>query len=242
LTDAHCHIRRGESRHFLCSPRDSEPEGGDVLFVGFHPWEFLPGAAHGAGLSPDDVERLRREILSGRAAGIGEIGLDRLKSRKIPAAMREAFAAQLSLAAELRCPVVLHGAKCWGEVVRECRRFAGTIPAFLFHGFSRSEGLLPEIQTLNGFVSVGPAILNDHAVNYRDMAKRLPEGMVLVESDATAMTAAATPSVGEVLAKLAELRQVPADALAAAVESHAERFRESDTAKIYGCHFSHKIV
>lgn len=215
VTDAHCHATCGEARHFVCSPTEAALSGRDVRFIGFHPW-FLEGF---------DIARLRDALERDQSAGVGEIGLDRLRSRDIPPAMREAFEAQLALAAELSRPVVLHGAKCWGEVVRACRPFAGRIPAFLFHGFSRSEGLVPEIAAMNGFVSLGPALLNDHAVNYRAMARRLPDGMLLVESDRAASgPGAAAPRVGEVAAFLARLRGVPADALAATLEANADRF------------------
>jgi TatD DNase family protein len=158
---------------------------------------------------------------------VGEIGLDRLKSKTISEAQRAAFAAQLQVAAEFRRPVQLHGAKCWGEVVKACRPFAGQIPAFVFHGFSRSDGLLPEIYSLNGFVSIGPAILNDHAVNYREMVKKVPLERLLVESDAVGGTDGRSdlppvPRVAEIAAKLAELRGVPLDALVAQLERNAD--------------------
>ncbi len=215
MTDAHCHVVRGETRHFLCEPCDLDSAGnGDAVFFGWHPWH----------LGGFDLEALRARLAADPRAGVGEIGLDRLRSREIPEAMRGAFAAQLALAAEFRRPVVLHGAKCWGEVVAACRPYAGKIPAFLFHGFSRSGGLLPEIVALNGFVSVGPAVLNDHAVNYRELVKAIPADRLLVESDATDETAADLPRVADVAAKVAELRGVAMDALASAVERNAARF------------------
>ncbi len=219
MTDAHCHVRRGESRHFLCDPLGSDPCAGDAVFAGRHPWDFLSGEAE-----PLDVESLRKRLAGDRALGVGEIGLDRLKSRTIPEAMRKAFAEQLALASEFRRPVVLHGAKCWGEVVAACRPFADRIPAFLFHGFSRSGGLIPEIVRMNGFVSIGPALLNDHAVNYRQLAKAIPMDSLLVESDATAESALQTPSVVDVATRLAGLRGLPLDVLEARLEANAERF------------------
>jgi len=214
VTDAHCHATCGAARHFVCSPTAADLSARDVRFLGFHPW-FLDGF---------DIERLGAKLEADPSAGVGEIGLDRLKSREIAPFAREAFEAQLALAAELRRPVVLHGAKCWGEVVKACRPFAGRVPAFLFHGFSRSEGLLPEIAAMNGFVSVGPALLNDHAVNYREMARRLPQDMVLVESDRTAETPASAPSAADVAMCLAGLRGVPPDELATTLEANADRF------------------
>jgi TatD DNase family protein len=135
--------------------------------------------------------------------------------------MRGVFEKQLEIAAELRRPVALHGAKCWGEIVRACRPYAGTVPAFVFHGFSRSDGLLPEIFAMNGYVSVGPAVLNDHAVNYREMVKTLPLDRLLVETDRTAENAAVTPSAYAVAAKVAELRGIGSGELEGIVDANA---------------------
>ena len=205
MTDVHCHLASGDGtvRELLVG-RD---------FLGVHPW-----AADAL-----DLAALRRVLAAKASAGVGEIGLDRLREREIPPAMRAAFESQLALAAELGRPVALHGAKCWGQVVRACARYAGRIPAFLFHGFSRSEGLLPDIARLNGFVSVGPAVLNDHAVNYRELVRRIPAELLVVETDRTAETAATCPSVREVLAKAAELRGVPAAELEAQTDANAAR-------------------
>jgi Tat protein secretion system quality control protein TatD with DNase activity len=135
--------------------------------------------------------------------------------------MRAAFRAQLALAAELRRPAVLHGAKCWGEVVKEVEDCSsGRAPAYIFHGFSRSAGLLPRIFALNGFVSVGPAVLNDHAVNYRELVKAIPADRLLAETDRTSPDEAG-PGVGEVVAAIARLRGVAADALAAQLDANA---------------------
>ena len=125
MTDAHCHCRTGADRHFVCEPFGGEPGEGDMAFFGGHPWAFLDGTAAEDGW----LGRLRARLVANPAAGVGEIGLDRLKVRTIPDAMREAFRAQLELAAELRRPVVLHGAKCWGEVVKAAAEFSPAIPA-----------------------------------------------------------------------------------------------------------------
>ena len=195
MTDAHCHIGNGETRHLLCEPFGGERGEGDRVFYGTHPW-FLESF---------DPDRLRARLGADASAGVGEIGLDRLRDREISPRMREVFAAQLEIAAEFHRPVVLHGAKCWGEVVRACQPHCGKIPAFLFHGFSRSGGLIPDIVALNGFISVGPALLNDHAVNYRELVRAIPSDRLLVESDRTPENAAETPSVVEIARKLADL-------------------------------------
>ena len=174
--------------------------GVEFRFIGMHPWN-----AEGVDVSMGLV-RVREALSAEVAYGVGEIGLDRLKTRSVTAAQRILFEEQLEVAAELHRPVVLHGAKCWGDVVRTVRPYAGRIPSFLFHGFSRSGGLIPEIASLNGFVSVGKAVLNDHAVNYRELVKSLPLDRLLVETDDAAGTVAERDALlAQIFAKVAEL-------------------------------------
>ena len=243
MTDAHCHVSCGDSsvRELLVG-RD---------FFGVHPWETLDDGTTGTGgttetrraLVPDipvvpDVSflaSLRANLLDHPNAGVGEIGLDRLKSRDISPRMREVFEAQLALALELHRPVVLHGAKCWGQVVTAvCRHLSHSptpplphspTPSFLFHGFSRSDGLIPEIVKLNGFISVGPAVLNDHAVNYRELVKKIPLDRLLVETDAVVGARVPTrPHIRDVLAKTADILNLSAAELERITDENADRF------------------
>lgn len=80
---------------------------------------------------------------------------------------------------------------------------------------------------MNGFISVGSALLNDHAVNYREMVKEIPLDRLLVESDATRKNAAEAASVQVIAAKLAELRGEDPTELNAALEKNADRFIKS---------------
>ncbi len=234
MTDAHCHVSCGDSsvRELLVG-RD---------FFGIHPWETLDGIDETTGttgtsgtrraLVPDvpvvpDVPflvSLRSKLLANPNAGVGEIGLDRLKVRDISPLMREVFEAQLALALELCRPVVLHGAKCWGQVVAAVKVQGAEAPGtrFLFHGFSRSDGLIPDIVELNGFISVGPAVLNDHAVNYRELVKKIPLNRLLVETDRT--SSSDSPSIFDVLAKTADILNLSAAELERITDENADRF------------------
>lgn len=211
MTNAHYH--RGDAT--LISVRGIEHR-----FWGVHPW-----AAEGVPVA-DVVDRVREAVLADAAAGVGEIGLDRLRTRTVTPAQRQLFDAQLRVAAELRRPVVLHGAKCWGDVVKTIRPFVPAIPSFLFHGFSRSGGLIPEIVELNGFVSVGKAVLNDHAVNYRKLVAQIPRDRLLVETDDDAEPAARDSLLAAIWAKTAELTGITE----AELDANAEAFlRTLDT-------------
>ena len=235
MTDSHCHVSGGDpSVRELLIGRD---------FVGVHPWEA-------AELGPEDVRRKAEDLVSCLTSsvsrplpliGVGEIGLDRLRQRDISPRMREMFEAQLRIALEFRRPVVLHGAKCWGQVVREVEKvklkmenartarpdrsqFSIFNSKFLFHGFSRSDGLIPDIVALGGYISVGPAVLNDHAVNYRELVKKIPLDRLLLETDRTEANAASCPSVREVAAKVAELRGLSPAELEALTDRNANDF------------------
>ena len=271
MTDAHCHVSAGDaSVRELLVGRD---------FVGVHPWA---SCAPDASPASEVAAWLRERLAADPRLGVGEIGLDRLKAKAIPPQMREVFEAQLRVALEFGRPVVLHGAKCWGEVVREIielennriielennrivelennriielennrivelennriRESKGEEPArhlrplsplspFLFHGFSRSGGLIPEIVKLNGYVSVGPAVLNDHAVNYRELVKAIPLDRLLVETDRDCAPeeklnplTGAPLSIRDVLAKTAEIRGLSPAELEAITDENASRF------------------
>ena len=194
MTDAHFH-RSGATF--------ASVGGREFRFCGMHPWD-----AESADI-PAALEEFRSMLEADPSMGVGEIGLDRLKARTVTPKQREAFAAQLALAAEMGRPVVLHGAKCWGEVVKAAKPYAGRIPAFLFHGFSRSEGLVPDIVAANGFVGVGKAVLNDHAVNYRELVRRLPCDRILAETDWDADTdCGRSDALAAILAKISEIASV----------------------------------
>lgn len=196
-------------------------------FFGVHPWETLEERKVES-VKCKVEEELRSKLLANPKAGVGEIGLDRLKVRDIPPLMREVFESQLALALELRRPVVLHGAKCWGQVVATIRKLTthnSQLTNFLFHGFSRSDGLIPEIVELNGFISVGPAVLNDHAVNYRELVKKIPLDRLLVETDAVVGACVPTrPHIRDVLVKTADILNLSAAELEKTTDENADRF------------------
>ena len=212
MIDAHYH--RNGYPAYLRTP------DGETPFRGIHPWQAADGF---------DLDAVRAQLAAEQSSGVGEIGLDRLKSKTISDPQRKLFGQQLALAAELRRPVVLHGAKCWGEVVAACRPYKGRIPAFLFHGFSRSAGLLPDIFALDGYVSVGPALLNDHAVNYRALVKELPPDRILIETDMdyALPETDADATLRQIAAALASLRGEEAARVELQIAANARSFLKS---------------
>ena len=211
MTNAHYHRDGGT---FLSH------RGEERRFIGVHPWAAETEQAECV------ASRIRDAAIADATAGIGEIGLDRLRTRIATPAQHALFETQLRIAAELHRPVVLHGAKCWGEVVKAAKPFAKDIPAFLFHGFSRSAGLVPEIVAMNGFLSVGKAILNDHALNYRKLVAGLPLHRLLIETDDDATSDSERDALlAAIFAKTAELTGLTAESL----DSNAAEFINSSS-------------
>jgi Tat protein secretion system quality control protein TatD with DNase activity len=228
MIDAHCHVPKENA--FVCAaslddwPRLETLPGSSKPFFGIHPWHLPSSVETGA-----FKERLKAELSAFPASGVGETGLDRMRTRdeNVLAVQTLWLRAHLEVAAKMHRPVVLHGAKCWGRVVSEIRPFAREVPAFLFHGFSRSGGLLGEMALLNGFISVSKAVLNCNAVNYRSFLKTVPLEMLLVETDAE--DGAEGPAVEEVLSGLSALLGIDAGELEQRLDGNAARFAGSAT-------------
>ncbi len=84
---------------------------------------------------------------------------------------------------------------------------------------------------MNGYISVGPAVLNDHAVNYRELVKKIPIDRLLVETDRDCapeeMLNPVTKrplTIRDVLEKTAEIRELSCAELEAITDENARRF------------------
>ena len=205
------------------------------IAFGLHPW-FVSVAC------PDWLAFLECALRADTNALVGEIGLDGL--RKTPdggAAQCAAFRAQLALAVRLGRPVVLHGARAWGALLRELEPWADRLPALLLHGVAFPPDLLdhPVLRRPNVWFGVGGALLNPAAQTLPRLAAAIPLDRLLVETDSPDQL----PFGGEpfvlgqyrallnspanlplVLRALSELRGVPFPELAALTAANAQDF------------------
>lgn len=114
----------------------------------FHPWQIREDfSALPAGF---------RE-LAGRAAAIGEIGLDRLRGAPLEVQMR-ALRELLQLAHELQKPVVYHAVRATSELLSLCRPYP-EMPKLL-HGFRGSPEKLALFRRKGFYVSLAPGALD----------------------------------------------------------------------------------
>lgn len=202
---------------------------------GLHPWQASLAC-------PDWAEYLTGALVRDPSALVGEIGLDGI--RKVfdgGAAQRSVLRTQLALAARLGRPVVLHGARAWGALLREIEPWAGRIPAWMLHGVSFPADLLahPFLRRRDVWFGVGGGLLARGAQTLPRLAAALPLDRLLIETDAPDMF----PRGGEplvlgqwhallnqpgnlrlVLRELARLRGLPAEELDAITDANARAF------------------
>jgi len=186
---------------WVCLERFRETKTGDRLVVpafGTHPWYALQGC--------DGLEEL---LIRHPEACVGETGLCGLKKEIPHEIQKSVFRCQLELAAKLNRPVIVHGARAWGPVLKELRRCPP--PAFLLHAFSASAEIFREALKLGAFFSVSGTVLNEASVKVREICRRIPDDRLLLETDAPDLAAPADLSL--ILQTAARLRGTDSDEL-----------------------------
>ena len=156
---------------------------------GVHPW-------YAGNLPTDWLTQLEDYLLQHPEAPVGEIGLDGLRNDPPREQQRQILDAQLELAARLNRPVVLHGARAWGELLASLQPFAPRLPGFVLHAFGGSEDLLREAVAMGGYISFAATVCNPAAKRVRAAAAAAPTGRLLIETDAPDMApwAASSPA------------------------------------------------
>lgn len=118
---------------------------------------------------------------------IGEIGLDYHYDFYPREVQREAFAAQLSLAKELRLPVIIHDREAHGDTMDLLRPLRGSLTGIM-HCFSGSYETAKECLEDGLYVAFGGALTFKNAANRREIAAKLPLDRLLLETDCPYMT------------------------------------------------------
>lgn len=243
LVDSHCHLnyleapaerltaaRRLGVQGFLCigvdrAGIDDVMELADVntdvwATAGQHP------EASGSGTDPAWIaDYLSRE----RVVAAGEMGLDYHHEADPDArrSQREAFEAQLGIAARHRLPVVVHTRAAEADTLQALRAHRGVTG--VLHCFTESWDLAARALDLGYYVSISGIVTFRNADNVRDVARRVPDDRLLLETDSPWL--APVPHRGrpnepayvvDTASFVAELRGVAVDALAAAT---TENFR-----------------
>lgn len=193
--------------------------------VGIHPHEAkLANDEHFAAL-----ERLARHR---KVIAWGEIGLDYFYDHSPREVQHEVFRRQLGLAQGARKPIVIHCRDAWEDCLRileEEWRASGL--GGILHCFS---GTLQEARRgmdLGFLISFAGNVTYPKAQNLREVARELPLECLLIETDSPFLAPQGRRGkrnepalVAEVARTLGDVRNLPAEEIAAATAANFRRF------------------
>jgi len=192
--------------------------------VGIHPHDAST-------LNPLALSELRQLAAHPKVVAVGEIGLDYYRDLSPRAQQRAAFEAQLALAHELGLPVIIHQRESAADVMAILRDWAAAgYTGCVLHAFSGDEATADEAVALGFYIGVGGPLTFQNARRLPEIVARLPLDRLLIETDAPYL--APHPYRGKrnepayvavVAHRLAELRQMPLEAVARQVTNNARQ-------------------
>jgi TatD DNase family protein len=160
---------------------------------------------------PEHLPQLAQRIAAERPLAIGEIGLDYFVPNPDREAQQLLFEGQLRIARDADLPVILHVRKSIDQVLATLRRFR--VRGGIAHAFNGSEQQASQFIDLGFKLGFGGVVTFDRAQKIRRLARTLPLGAIVLETDAPDLTPAAyhgqrnSPEfLPEVLRVIAELR------------------------------------
>jgi TatD DNase family protein len=200
--------------------------------VGVHPHE----ASKANAATFDDLRALLKES---SVLALGEIGLDYHYDFSPRDVQRDVFVEQLRLARDAGKPIIIHTREAWADTVDTLRR-EWNGPGIM-HCFTGDEAQAREALDLGFHLSFGGVVTFNKAENVRQAAAIVPEDRLLVETDAPYL--APIPHRGkrnepafimETVRKLAQVRGVSAEHVAALTTANFERLFEHPQRRLRG--------
>ena len=152
------------------------------------------GLAYALGIHPlcvetaedDDIGRLQQALQRHQGdpllVAVGEIGLDHFVPGLDRARQERFYSAQLRLARDAGLPVILHVRRSADALLKGLRRTP--VPGGIAHAFNGSDQQAAQFVALGFRLGFGGAMTFDRALQLRHLAKTLPQGAVVLETDA----------------------------------------------------------
>ncbi|MDD3816099.1 MAG: TatD family hydrolase [Desulfocapsaceae bacterium] len=146
--------------------------------IGVHPHDV----AHILPQSLDTLANLATEN-SQHIVGYGEIGLDYVKNYTAPDIQRTHFRSQLSLAKELKLPVIIHDREAHEDTLRILTEAAPFEYGGVMHCFSGDMTLARQVLDLGFDISIPGVVTFKNATGLQEVARQAPLRSLLVETD-----------------------------------------------------------
>ena len=184
------------------------------------------------GQDPLDLQMktLERRLQETNVVAVGEIGLDKRPGMPDMALQLQAFTAQLSLAAKMNLPVILHSVKTGETVLREIRKQDSVPCGGLWHGYTGSPEFMKQIISAGLHVSFGGHVTYAQSKKCRVSATEIDLQRLLVESDCpdhppypSQLNLNEPKSLSYTVAEIAKLRGEPASRIKQQTAENAMR-------------------
>lgn len=197
--------------------------------VGFHPNDTAEYEAEG-------LDEIRALVAKPGVVSIGEIGLDYYWNKSPKENQRRAFEAQLSLAAEVGLPVIIHNRESSEDVVAILEAWAAGLSGQLrehpgvLHSVSAPPELAERALKAGFYLGFTGPITYKNADQTRRIAGTTPLDRILVETDGPFLTP--IPHRGKrnepayiplIIERLAAIKQISVEEMGAATTANAER-------------------
>lgn len=165
-----------------------------------------------------------------RFYGVGEIGLDLYWSRDWQSEQEEAFRAQLELALKFDLPVVIHTRDAWEEMAAIVEEYAGRGLKGIFHAFSADVAMYERLRKAGDFLFGIGGVVTFKKSALAEVVKDMRLEDLVIETDSPYLTPVPhrgtrneSSYVRFVAAKIAELKGVAYEVVAAATTANAKR-------------------
>ena len=193
--------------------------------VGIHPHYAKSDLAQN---SKNYKQTLKDLAVSEKVVAIGECGLD----YHYPGYEREVqiavFREQLGLAFELNLPVIIHSRDAAEDTMRILREYK---PRAVMHCYSGSVETMRELMKLGILVSFTGALTFPNARKAAEVVREVPLDMLMLETDCPYMApqkfrgkTCDSGMLGEVAAKVAEIRGISIEEVVETCNNNAKRF------------------
>jgi len=177
---------------------------------------------------PEHLQQLGDWLQRESPCAIGECGLDFYVEGLDPDSQRYYFQEQLQLARTFDLPLIVHARRAVDEVILRIRRVGGL--RGVVHSFSGSAEQARQLWELGFMIGLGGPLTYTRANRLRSLVTQMPLEYLLLETDAPDQPDAdirgqrnEPARLTRILATVAELRQQPAEEVAAQTTANARR-------------------
>ncbi|MBN1158094.1 MAG: TatD family hydrolase [Bacteroidales bacterium] len=154
--------------------QDDQLDNGNYFSVGLHPWNVNKHSMD------KDIDWVKAHAAERNIIAIGEIGLD--KSIDCPwEDQQTAFERQLSVAAEVNKPVILHCVRAYSEMLAYRKQSEHKSP-WIFHWFNADIRIAEELIRKNCFLSFGHMLFKEGSKAFKAF-RSVPVEHLFFETD-----------------------------------------------------------